>query len=193
MNLSASEISKSIQEANASADDGGWREWDAVDDVVERLLDKHGRDAIVTELRDAREDPIIAAVLFDAMTLSGRRLTEVFSEEEIVSAALQYLLAVESGAGLQDGAWAWSALFQFSPESSIDTDFDADEHFNLLLQLLQRAPLDDTVLFMIGDGPLAHSASVPEHFARIQELSKTDSKIARAWWLNETDGGRLAK
>ncbi|HZP72059.1 MAG TPA: hypothetical protein VFA97_01650 [Gaiellaceae bacterium] len=186
MNLSPPDIRRAVEEANASV--GG--EWDGVDWVAERLLDEHGLDAVVAELSAAKDDPLVAAVLFQAMTLSDRRLTEVFTEAEIVNAALQYLLAFESGASHRDGRWAWSALFQFSPEYSISSDFDPEEHFDLVLKLLDRAPLDDTVLFLIGDGPLAHTAAIPSHFARIQELAKTDPKIARAWWLNETDGGR---
>lgn len=41
---------------------------------------------------------------------------------------------------------------------------------------------------MIGDGPLSHAAEV--FHDRIQELSQAHPPLARAWFLNLTDGAR---
>lgn len=109
--------------------------------VVYPLILEHGADAVLAELEAGKADPLVASALaYAADEAAVMPLTRWFTHDEIVTAALEHLLAVGT-----------------------------------------------------GDGPLAHSAAVPEHLARVQELAKTDPKIARAWWLNETDCGRLAK
>jgi hypothetical protein len=166
--------------------------------VVYPLMNEHGAEAVLAELGTGRENPLLASALAYAASEADVPLNNVFTSDEIVTAAHEYLLTVGSPAweqsrlrnGLSHGHWAWFALFDHHPGNG---DFEDGEHFRLVLKLIEIAPLDDTVLFLIGDGPLAHSAAVPEHLARIQELAKTDPKIARAWWLNETDGGHLAK
>ena len=92
-------------------------------------------------------------------------------------------------ATIATGGWAWSALFQHA-YGTVD-HLDDESHFRILLKLLDVAPLDDGVLFMIGDGPLSHAAGEPARYAQIRALATKDPKLARAWWLNETDGGRL--
>lgn len=167
--------------------------------VVYPLILEHGADAVLAELEAGKADPLVASALaYAADEAAVLPLTRWFTHDEIVTAALEYLLTVGTPASersrlrndLHHGHWAWFALYDHHPGYG---GFEDGEHFRLVLKLIEAAPLDDTILFLIGDGPLAHSAAVPEHLARIQELAKSDPKIARAWWLNETDGGRLAK
>ena len=166
-----------------------WEE-EAVDEIAESLMDEHGAEAVLAELSKGKDDPLVAAAIFEVCSMSGHRLREFFNGDEIVSAALAYLLTVETWtSNVRDGLWAWSALFQHDC-GSVD-HFDDEEHFGLLLDLIAVSPMDDSVLFMIGDGPLSHAAANPSLYARIQKLAETDPKIARAWWLNVTDGGRL--
>jgi hypothetical protein len=38
---------------------------------------------------------------------------------------------------------------------------------------------------------LSHAAADPARYEEIQQLAKANPKLARAWVLNGTDGGRL--
>jgi hypothetical protein len=167
------------------------RQWEhaAVDELVDSLSDDYGAEATLGELRKGKEDPFIAAAIFEICSLNRRPLREFFSRDEIVDAALTYLTSEGWTSGLGRGGWAWDALFQHDVGS--EDHFDDEEHFGLLLDVLARAPMDDAVLFPIGDGPLSHAAAAPTRYAEIQKLAETDPKIARAWWLNVTDDGRL--
>jgi hypothetical protein len=182
-------ISAAIADAMASGDRAS--EEEAIRALMERLVEDRGEDAVAEALAGERNDPFIAAALLEICLFSEKLITDYFSDEEIVQAALAYLLSVEDGtASLATGRWAWSALFQQYDSSPLNV-FDGDDHFRILLRLIDQAPMVDSVLFMIGDGPLAHAAAVPGRFELIMRLAKDEPKIARAWWLNETDGGPL--
>jgi hypothetical protein len=58
----------------------------------------------------------------------------------------------------------------------------------MLLKLIEKVPLNDNILFMIGDGPLSHAAGKRKYRERIEALMEIDERIARAWRLNVTDG-----
>ena len=130
-------------------------EHEAVDEVVGRLADEYGADAVLGELSKGKGDPFVAA--FEIYSLSGHRLREFFTGEEIVRDALSYLTADDWTGGIAQGSWAWSALFEHYV-GSVD-HFDDDEHAALVLDLLAATPMDDGVLFRIGDGPLAHAVA----------------------------------
>jgi hypothetical protein len=188
--LDVEAVSAAIENGIVVRDADHWD--DAVAEVVDALIATHGVEAVIAGLAHGRDDPLVAAALFEAYSQSDRRVTDLFSDEEIVEAALQHLLAVESGsANLRTGGWAWSALFRHFYDGGTD-HFTDEEHFRVLLKLIDRAPLDDTVLFCIGDGPLSHaSGGNPARREKIMQLAAADPKVARAWWLNVTDGGRL--
>jgi hypothetical protein len=188
--LDVQAVSAAIERGIRARDAKHWDE--AVGEVVNELIAKHGVEAVIAGLAHGKDDPLVAAALFEAYPLSDRRVTDLFSDEEIVEAALEHLLTVESGsADPRTGAWAYQALFQHGYDGGSD-HFNDDEHFRILLKLIDRAPLDDfTVLFCIGDGPLSHAAADSARRERIMQLAATDPKIARAWWLNVTDGKRL--
>jgi hypothetical protein len=189
MELDAATVSTAIEAALPSADD----KWQPVVDAVDPLVREHGVEAIVAELATARRDPFVAAALFEAIRANGLRMGDVFSEDEITDAALEYLLAfmdVGLDAGLADGEWAWAALWEHNPGSD-GGHFADEEHLQLVLKLIERVPFDDEPLFLIGDGPLSHAAGTAAQSALIRKLAESDPKVARAWWLNVTDDGRL--
>jgi hypothetical protein len=173
------------------AEPGDFRsEWDAVEAVVDPLVAQYGAEAVLAALAPAGDDPYVAAALFEVCSTSGIRLTQYFSDDAIVSAALTHLLGVGQGtASLSTGRWAWSALFQHDC-GSLD-HFDDEAHLRILFRLIDEAPWDDSVLFMIGDGPLSHAAGNSAVSEEIRRLSDANPKLARAWLLNLTDGGRL--
>jgi hypothetical protein len=188
MELDPAAVSAAIATASTAA--AHQSEWNAVDAVVEPLVAEHGEEAVLAVLATAKDDPYAAAALFEVCSMSGQRITDYCSDDAIVTAALAYLLGVEPGtANLSTGAWAWSALWQHD-SGSVD-HFDDESHFRILRVLIDEAPWDDTVLFMIGDGPLSHAAADPARYEEIQQLAKANPKLARAWVLNETDGGRF--
>jgi hypothetical protein len=192
MQLSTEALVEAIERAGASA---GTDER-ALGAVIYPLVEAHGVDAVVAELRANRADPLFASALAYAVQFSDLSLADVFSADEIVAAALDFLLMVHTpGWGesresrvideLRHGHWAWSALFDHQPGQR--NHLDDDEHFQLVLALIARAPSRNEILWMIGDGPLAHAAGDEARFAEIQERAKSDPKLALTWRLNEVD------
>jgi hypothetical protein len=161
-------------------------------DVCEPLIDAYGSDVVLKELSKLREDPFIANAIVDICEICGHRIRDFYSGEEIVCAALAHLIASSDewwSSGLATGQWAFSALWGHDYEGT-SCAFDDDEHFALVIKLLDRAPMDDDILFLMGDGPLSHAAAIPSRYERIQELAKTHPQVARAWFMNLTDGQR---
>jgi hypothetical protein len=184
MQLRARQISKAIERRS----EAGGGEEAILGAVVYPLVADHGADVVIAELATRRKDPLVASALAYVARLVNLRLTEVFSTGEILAAALDYLGTVgtstaESSAqtGLRHGHWAWSALFEHAE------DLEDEEHFGLVLELVERAPTDDGVLWMIGDGPLAHAVADEARFAEMKRLMEGNPKLARAWRLNEVD------
>ena len=188
MELNAVAISEAI--GRRSAAHGG--EEAILGAVVYPLVAEHGAEAVLAELVTKKGDPLVASALAYAARLAGLRLTDMFSADEIVAAALDYLGTVGAPTkssiahGLRHGNWAWSALFLHHPGDSA-ADFDDEEHFRLVLELIERAPWDNDVLWMIGDGPLAHAAADEARFDELNELMKTNPKLALIWRLMEVD------
>lgn len=190
MQLSALEISKAIDRRSAAGGD----EAAILGAVVYPLVAEHGADVVIAELATRKRDALVASALAYVAGLADLRLTEVFSTGEILAAALDYLGTVGANdtedsrvkTRLHHGHWAWSALFLHVPESAA-ADFEGDEHFRLVLELIERAPADDTVLWMIGDGPLAHAVADEARFAEMKKLMRGNPKLVRAWRLNEVD------
>ncbi len=120
---------------------------------------------------------------------NDRDISDVFSDEEIVDAALGFLLAFQGEeVDIRNvPGWGWSALFQHIDYGRNDHLTD-EAHFRLLLKLIEKVPLNDNILFMIGDGPLSHAAGKRKYRDRIVELQTTNPKVERAWWLNLVDG-----
>jgi hypothetical protein len=190
MQLSALEISKAIERRSEAGGD----EEAILGAVVYPLVAEHGADVVIAELARRKKDPLVASAVAYVAGLADLRLTEVFSTGEILAAALDYLGTVGASdaqessvkTGLRHGDWAWSALFGHVPGSAAG-DFEDDEHFRLVLELVERAPTDDTVLWMIGDGPLAHAVADEARFAEMKRLMEGNRKLFRTWRLNEVD------
>jgi len=152
-------------------------QWDivvwATEHLIEPIVSAHGRKTVLEQLVGAKCDPYIAALLVQLSGDDSFRVNEIFSDEEIVEAALVYLLAMPNAA-LRDGQWAWTALWngwdQFQPR----------DHYRILLELIDRAPWDDDILWMIGDGPLSHVATDAALRREIDERARDDPKVARA-------------
>jgi hypothetical protein len=187
MQLSALEISKAIERRSEAGGD----EEAILGAVVYPLVAEHGADVVIAELATRKNDPLVASALAYVARLVDLRLTDVFSTGEILAAALDYLVTVAASEaessvkrGLRHGNWAWSALFLNAG------DLEDEEHFRLVLELVERAPRDDRVLWMIGDGPLAHAVSDEARFAELKRLMEANPKLARAWRLNEVDWPR---
>jgi hypothetical protein len=179
-------LPEAIRQELAAADDEGNLGSDVLDRVVEQLLVPavavNGADVVLNHLLLRRSDPYIAAVLVDACGEGGFRLaehgrsvtrvTDIYSDNEIVSAALDYLLAMPD-AGFADGQWAWTALWngwsQLEPE----------DHFRLVMELVERLPQDDALDAMVADGPLRSLTEDPEARARLLARAEKDPKLAR--------------
>jgi hypothetical protein len=184
----ASALRKEIADAAADEND-----WNAVERVTERLVHSmaaaHGFGSLLRSLTDARADPYIAAVL---VALSGTsafrlepafRINEVFADDEIVNAAAHYLATLPDG-GLEDGRWAWTAIWNGWGQ------LEPADHFRILSSLIDRVPWDDDILWMIGDGPLSSLASDPKWLCTIDTLGQEQPKIQRIWHLVEVRDGR---
>jgi hypothetical protein len=126
-----------------------------------------------------------------------RNMLTVFSEEEIVEAAVQLLLEFRKDHFTDERGlpqWGWDALWQHEY-------YEADHlpnaaAFRMLLAVIERVPMDDEILWMIGDGPLSKAlqTGVPpwaegdidlEYRRRVEELALVEPKIARAIELSD--------
>ena len=164
--------------------------FDAMEGLTDQLIaEEGGLEAVVAALAPHRGDPDVAEALFFMCWTNHRDLSDVFSDEEIVDAALEFLLAFQGEeVDIRNvPGWGWSALFQHIDYGGNDHLTD-EAHFRMLLKLIEKVPLNDNILFMIGDGPLSHAAGRRKYRDRIAELQTTNPKVDRAWWLNLVDG-----
>jgi phosphoglycolate phosphatase-like HAD superfamily hydrolase len=155
--------------------------------LAERLVEEHGLDAVLRALAPHRADDNLAELLFHIFRANDRNMLPVFSEDEIVDAAARFLLPFrENATELIDErklpGWGWHAVWQHDydgPDHLTD-----EQHFRILLALIERVPMDDKILWMIGDGPLNHARESPEYRRQVETLEQTDQKIARAIQLD---------
>jgi hypothetical protein len=163
--------------------------FDAMAGLTDRLIAEEGLEAIVAALAPHRDDADVAEALFFMCWTNNRDMSDVFSDEEVVEAALEFLLAFQGeDVDIRNvPGWGWSALFQHIDYGRNDHLTD-EAHFRMLLKLIEKVPLNDNILFMIGDGPLSHAAGKRKYRDRIVELQTTNPKVERAWWLNLVDG-----
>jgi hypothetical protein len=161
-------------------------DFDEMCELFDPLVEAHGVDPLVETLGPHKDDPDLAEAVFFVCWNYEHNMLAVFTEGEIVEVALQELLQFGEGRTTDTRGipqWGWSALWQHY--------YDGDDHltdeqaFRLLLELLERVPLDDKILWMIGDGPLSHARGVPEYRKRIDELARSEPKIARALELDD--------
>jgi hypothetical protein len=162
-----------------------------VETVLEPLIAGLGADTVLDELKRGRDDPYIAALLVQASSADEvfgerLRLIDVFSDDEIVNGALAYLNAVQGSttterAGLRDGRWAWLAASNYLGALL------PEEHYRILITLVERVPWDDWKLWMIGDGPLAIAEMDSGLMRRLKALELTDQKLARIRQLGQLD------
>jgi hypothetical protein len=173
--------------ARAPVGEGGNR-WEAVEraarEVAAPAVAVHGPEAVLSALASAKSDPYVAAVLVQLSgtygPLGGLRVTELFSDEEIVGSALSFLAAFPN-AGLDDGDWAWMTLWNQWDQ------LEAEDHVRLVEKLIERVPWDDQMLWMIGDGPLSTVADEPANLEIIESSAAIRDKVARIWKLVEVD------
>jgi hypothetical protein len=172
--------------------------YDSLDELAEWLVEEHGLDAVTRALAPYRADNNLAELLFHIFWVNDRNMLTVFSEDEIIDAAVEFLLPFRADAtGMIDErelpGWGWDALWQHDyprpDQVYYRTDHLTDEqHFRLLLALVDRVPMDDKVLWMIGDGPISNVWESTAYWAQIEALKETNPKIARAIRLVEEDG-----
>ena len=74
--------------------------------------------------------------------------------------------------------WGWSALCQH--EYDDESVLPNESAFRILLAIIERVPMDDKILSMIGDIPLSNALTHPDYRARLAELATTEPKIPRA-------------
>lgn len=170
---------------------------DGLRELAKRLVGEHGLDAVIRGLAPHRADNNMAELLFYVFWGNDENMLTAFSEDEIVEAAFLFLLPFGEGATemideRELPGWGWSALWQHdypSPDQVYyRTDHLTDEqHFRLLLALIDRVPMDDKILWMIGDGPLSNAWMSTEYRAQIEALEQTNPKIARAIRLVEEE------
>jgi hypothetical protein len=161
-------------------------DYDAMCELFDPLVDAHGADAVVETLREHKHDPDLAEALFFVCWNYDRNMLTVFSEEEVIEAAVRFLAVFREGEltdtrGLPH--WGWSALWQHYYDS--DDHLTDEEAFRILLAVIERVPMDAKILWMIGDGPLSHAWGKPECRKRIEGLAQTEPKIARAVELDD--------
>jgi hypothetical protein len=156
---------------------------DGLNALAEQLVAEHGLDAVLRSLAPRRSDDNVAELLFHVFWSNEQNILPVFSEGEIVDAALRFLTPFRTGASevideRELPGWGWHAIWQ---HDYVRPAYLANEqHFRIFLALVDRLPLDDRVLWMIGNGPLAHARESPDYGQRIEALAETNSKIARA-------------
>lgn len=168
----------------------GSSDWETVEETAQEVVlpavAVHGIDAVLNALIASKNDPYVAAVLVE---MSGRRspelralhVTDFFSEDEILDGALSYLKASED-AGLQDGHWAWTTLWNLWDQ------VDSADHARLVEKLIERVPWDDAMLWAIGDGPLSNIADDALKLEIINSRNPTvRDKVARMRELIEAD------
>lgn len=167
----------------------GEDEWKAIEQTTHELvapaIAAHGVENVVSALLTAKADPYVAAVLVD-MSGVGRapsdrdlRATELFSDDEIIEGALSYLKA-SPGAGLENGDWAWTTLWNLWGQ------LEPDAHVRLVRRVIELVPWDDRMLWMIGDGPLANLADDPASLQAV-ESTTTEEKVNRIRRLVQVD------
>lgn len=164
-------------------------EWDAVTEVVQAEIAPRvateGAEAVLAALVQGKNDPFVAAVLVDVsgvsdvpLASSGReffRINEVFTDDEIVGAAVEYLDNLP-GSGLSDGEWAWTALWNGWRQ------LDEDAHLRLVCKLIERAPDSDEVLALIADGPVRELIECGKR-EELEGLAGSDTRIVRVLGL----------
>jgi hypothetical protein len=171
--------------------------------VLDPLIEAAGGpDPVIDSLAPHKGDPDVAEALWYVLFFGDpeyygarqRNMLTVFSEDEIVEAAVQLLLEFREdhftdARGLPH--WGWDALWQHEYYEADHLPNDAA--FRMLLAVIERVPMDDKILWMIGDGPLYKARQdeddVPpwskggidvEYRRRVEQLSLTEPKVARA-------------
>jgi hypothetical protein len=151
-------------------------------ELVQPTVSALGIGPVTAALAPARSDPWIAAFLID---LSGDgdqpRATEFFSDEELATAALSYLRLFPD-AGVEEGGWAWTALWNGWGQIEID------DQMRIMRQVLQRVPSDDGTLWMLGDGPMSLLTSDLDRVKEIESWPETREKVERMWALVAAGG-----
>jgi hypothetical protein len=184
-------------------------------ELADRLVEGHGLDAVIDALRPLRADNNVAELLFFVFWINDRNMLTVFSEDEVVNAAFRFLLPFRDGATemideRELPGWGWDALWQHDYSSHRTDHLTDEQHFRLVVALIDRVPMDDKILWMIGDGPLSSASESAAYRQQIETLEKTNAKIARAirlvgwrervaaaqeegkalWYLGHDDGGQ---
>jgi hypothetical protein len=198
--LDTEAVSAAIRQRLAAGEHIPDWEWDAVSRVVESeiepLFSVLGARAVIEALVVAKADPLIAAVLVDLaggspseipgeiVEGSAFHVDEVFTDDEILDAALEYATRIYDGtASLFTGEWGWTTLC--NPWEAVS---DAS-HLRLLRELVRRAPDDDRILWSIGASPVVQllygyrgeqpPRDPPDEARELLELARDDPKLAR--------------
>jgi hypothetical protein len=191
--INTRELSDAIEKLSESKDETANR-WDAIGDVTEHLLEplvaENGYRKVLDALIAQKDDPYIAAVLVNISGLgsidsSGRTVlsvSDVFTDEEIVDAAVAYLRALPD-ASLGDGQWAWTAL------GNLWDQFGGDDQLRLLLKVIDEIPWDEDIMWMIADGPFASAAADQARIREMRRRAESTPKLARIIEIAEEDAG----
>ena len=147
------------------------REWRGVEAVVDRDIiagyDRGGFNSLDELIHERTVSPYVASAL---VYLSHRRrfsVLRVFSEEELLQGTLAHLRSPSSFEHL----WAWRAMW-FGHLSE-------EDHWRLVLDLIDRVPDDDDMLWQIADGPVAELEMLPHGVERLKDLARSNEKLAR--------------
>ena len=156
-------------------------DFDAMTDALDPLVEAEGLDAVIDALAPHRSDLDVAEALFHLCWTNDRNMLSVFSEDEVVDAAMQQLLTFGVSEPTDTRAvpeWGWSALLlhQYECEEFLTNE----QAFRILIAVVDRAPWDDKILEALGDSPLRNPRADPEYGKRLDELAKTEPKITRA-------------
>lgn len=138
----------------------------AVREFVVPAFDRDGFEALSALTAQRMSSPWAAAALVE---LAGcRELSPLvfFSRDELVKGSIGYLIS-----STFDDQWAWMAV--------VFGNFDDEDHWDVVMALVDSVPQDDDALWRIGDLPLGELQMRPGASERIDERAKSDAKLAR--------------
>jgi hypothetical protein len=140
--------------------------------VLIPAFNDRGLDGLARVIAASARSPHIATALVEFAGLSHISPLRIFTFSELVEAAAASVMNSSF-----EHEWAWHAVW-FG-------DFDDEEHWNIVMALIDRVPDDDDALWLVGDGPLSELEMRPGMVERLHELATSHPKLARIRHLVE--------
>jgi hypothetical protein len=145
------DLSGAVKRAEEQYEQNGQNPWLGVSEVVKSRLtpvyENSGVRALGTYIDNRLATPYLSRTLVVFSSECHVGLLSIFEEREVVEAAIEYLKAIAKRSGTRKYDWAWFALtlYHMTPIELVRITF----------AIIEKAPDNDGVLWMIGDGPLS--------------------------------------